>query len=376
MDFLINEPAELTKDYINAFNNLWSRKEQKDYFEKSLLGFLSDTHRKNIERISEKIIEQDYQSLHHFMTTSPWSKDEMNEKRISFIQESNSFPKKKNCIIIDDSGVMKRGHSTENVAPQYIGQVGKIANGNVFVTSHLANKTRHIPLDIEMFQPRDRDKPVDEKNHKRKIDIALDLIDKSIKRKIDFDFVLADAWYGSSPDFTNSLEAKGLTYIVSIKSNRTIFYKFPGEKRSLDYKLSEILPLIKQEQFRPIEISFSDGTKLHKYFARMDLKIKGLVGKRRVIIETDSIEDLSNADIKYYLSNAVTLRDENIVRQYHLRNWVEVFYREVKDFLGADDYQVRSMERVMRHWILCFVAYSLIQWLQYGKLLKEIVKKN
>lgn len=108
----------------------------------------------------------------------------------------------------------------------------------------------------------------------------------------------------------------------------------------------------------------------------MDLKIKGLVGKRRIIIETNRTTDLENDDIQYYLSNAVNLRNENILRQYHLRNWIEVFYREVKDFLGADDYQVRSKERVMRHWTLCFVAYSLIQWIQHGKLLKEIVKKN
>jgi DDE superfamily endonuclease len=376
MDFLVNEPADLVKEYFSGFDNLWSRKEQREYFEKSVMGFLSDTHRKNIERISEKIIAQDYQNLHHFMTTSPWSREQMNEQRISFIKKSNAFPNKNACLIFDDSGVMKRGHATENVAPQYIGQVGKVANGNVFVTSHLANSKRHVPLDIEMFKPRDKDEPEDEKLHRRKIDIALDLVDKAIDRGIEFKYVIADAWYGSSPDFIDYLEKKGLTYIVSIKSNRKIFYKFPNEQRSLEYKLSEILPLIKQEQFRPIEIPLSDGTILKKYFVRMDLKVKGLVGKRRIIIESDRTTNLENADIQYYLSNAVMLRDANIVRQYHLRNWIEVFYREVKDFIGADDYQVRSMERVMRHWALCFVAYSLIQWLQHGKLLKKLVKKN
>jgi SRSO17 transposase len=140
MDFLVNEPVDLVKEYFSGFDNLWSRKEQGEYFEKSVMGFLSDTHRKNIERISEKIIAQDYQNLHHFMTTSPWSREQMNEQRISFIKKSNAFPNKNACLIFDDSGVMKRGHATENVAPQYIGQVGKVANGNVFVTSHLANR--------------------------------------------------------------------------------------------------------------------------------------------------------------------------------------------------------------------------------------------
>lgn len=376
MDFLLNEPLELVKEYFMGFDKLWSRKEQREYFEKSVMGFLSDTHRKNIERISEKIISQDYQNLHHFMTTSPWSKEDMNELRISLVKKSNSFPKRNACLIFDDSGVMKRGHATENVSPQYIGQVGKVANGNVFVTSHLANNKKHTPLDIEMFKPRDREKPDKEGQHRRKIDIAIDLVRRTVERNIEFKYVIADAWYGSSPDFIDYLESSGLTYIVSIKSNRKIFYKFPNEQRSLEYKLSEILPLIKQEQFRPIEIPLSDGTKLKKYYVRMDLKVKGLVGKRRIIIESDRVTDLENADIQYYLSNAVMLRDANIIRQYHLRNWIEVFYREVKDLIGADDYQVRSMERVMRHWILCFVAYSLIQWLQHGNLLRELVKKK
>ena len=242
----------------------------------------------------------------------------MNEQRISFVKNSKAFPKKNACLLFDDSGVMKRGHATENVAPQYIGQVGKVANGNVFVTSHLANRESHIPLDIEMFKPRDKNKSEEEKKtHRRKIDIANDLVDKAIERGIEFKYVIADSWYGSSPDFAiaiSHLETKGLTYVVSIKSNRKIFYKFPGEQRSLEYKLSEIIPLIKQEQFRPIEIPLSDGTKLKKFFVRMDLKVKGLVGKRRIIIETDRTTNLKNDDIQYYLSNAVILRDENVVK--------------------------------------------------------------
>lgn len=205
MDFILNEPLDLVQEFFNSFNQLWNRKEQKDYFQKSVMGFLSDTHRKNIERISEKIIEQEYQNLHHFMTTSPWSRDEMNENRIQFIKSSKAFPKKNSCLIFDDSGVMKRGHATENVAHQYIGQVGKVANGNVFVTSHLANRERHLPLDIEMFKPRDKDNPINENEHKRKIDIAIDLISKSMERKIDFKIVIADSWYGSSPDFASLL---------------------------------------------------------------------------------------------------------------------------------------------------------------------------
>ena len=108
----------------------------------------------------------------------------------------------------------------------------------------------------------------------------------------------------------------------------------------------------------------------------MDLEVKGLSGKRRVIIETDRIGDWANAEISYFISNATELRDNTVIHYYHRRNWIEVFYREVKDFLGADEYQVRSIDRILRHWTLCIVTYSMMQWLQHGKAIKEFEKKK
>lgn len=377
METVLNEHVELFKKYINSFDKLWSREKQKEYFEKTLKGFNSEIKRKNIERISETIIDQDYQNLHHFMTTSPWDKDEMNEIRINFMKEhSNAFPLQKVVLAIDDSGVVKKGKATEGVGYQYIGQVGKVANGNVFVTSHLVNESKHIPLDIEPFWPEDKSKSKEEQGFKTKIEIAIDLIKKTINRNIEFEFVVADAWYGSSPNFTDYLEANNLKYIVAIKSNRNIFYKFPNDLKSSEHKISELLTLIEPEAYRPLDIHLSDGSIKTVYFVRMDLKVKGLVGKRRVIIETDRIGDWKNAEVSYFISNATELRDETVIRYYHRRNWIEVFYREVKDFLGADEYQVRSMDRILRHWTLCIVTYGMMQWLQHGKEIKEFVKKN
>lgn len=377
MDFILNEHSDLFSEYIDSFDPLWVRKEQKEYFEKTLKGFNSEIKRKNIERISENIIDQDYQNLHHFMTTSPWDRNKMNEIRLDFMREhSNSYPTKKAILVIDDSGVIKRGKSTDGVGYQYIGQVGKVANGNVFVTSHLVSESKHIPLDIKEFIPEDKTKTKEEQKFITKIEIAIFLIEEAIRRDIKFEFVVADAWYGSSPNFTDYLESKGLKYIVAIKSNRNIFYKFPNDLKSSEHKISELLTLIEPDAFRPLDIKLSDGSIKKIFFVRMDLKVKGLSGKRRVIIETDRIGDWANAEISYFISNATELRDDTVIRYYHRRNWIEVFYREVKDFLGADEYQVRSMDRILRHWTLCIVTYSMMQWLQHGKAIREFVKKN
>jgi len=90
VEIILNEHNDLFKKYIDSFDTLWTRKEQKEYFEKTLLGFNSEIKRKNIERISEKIINQDYQNLHHFITTSPWDREEMNTIRINFIKKERT----------------------------------------------------------------------------------------------------------------------------------------------------------------------------------------------------------------------------------------------------------------------------------------------
>lgn len=53
-----------------------------------------------------------------------------------------------------------------------------------------------------------------------------------------------------------------------------------------------------------------------------------------------------------------------MTQTYSQRNWVEVFYREAKGWLGLKEYQVRDAKSLKRHWILVFCAYTFIHWHQ------------
>ena len=67
-------------------------------------------------------------------------------------------------------------------------------------------------------------------------------------------------------------------------------------------------------------------------------------------------------DIDYFITNV----DSNIatsqwfVDTYSQRNWVEVFYREAKGWLGLKEYQVRDRFSLRKHFILVFCAYTFI----------------
>ena len=70
------------------------------------------------------------------------------------------------------------------------------------------------------------------------------------------------------------------------------------------------------------------------------------------------------SDIEYFITNvdASISTAEWIVTTYGQRNWVEVFYREAKGWLGLSEYQVRDSRSLIRHFILVFCAYTFILW--------------
>ncbi len=66
----------------------------------------------------------------------------------------------------------------------------------------------------------------------------------------------------------------------------------------------------------------------------------------------------------YFVTNAPQepLTAEWLAQTYCQRNWVEVFYREAKGWLGLCEYQVRDAQSLKRHWVLVFTAYTFILW--------------
>ena len=69
-------------------------------------------------------------------------------------------------------------------------------------------------------------------------------------------------------------------------------------------------------------------------------------------------------DIDYFITNINSniVTPEWIVSTYSQRNWVEVFYREVKGWLELQEYQVRGKRSLKRHSILVLCAYTFILW--------------
>jgi SRSO17 transposase len=174
--------------------------------------------------------------------------------------------------------------------------------------------------------------------------------------------VLIDAGYGNNTNFLKDLEERKLKYLGGLAKNRKIIIK---KEAGIEEKirLDEIAKSLSEEDFEKITIQLEpEKTVWVKVFSA---KISRLEGERNLAIVMKASSGEKATEVDYFITNVVetdTVTASWIVRTYTERNWVEVFYREAKGWLGLREYQVRDKRSLLRHFILVFCAYTFILW--------------
>ena len=76
------------------------------------------------------------QRLQFFLSESVWDAEALNARRVALLTADAALaPHAGGVLVIDETGDRKDGRKTAHVAHQYLGSIGKIANGIVSVTS-------------------------------------------------------------------------------------------------------------------------------------------------------------------------------------------------------------------------------------------------
>jgi hypothetical protein len=351
--------------WCKRFDDLFNHQAQKREFRNYIGGLLGESARKNLSQMADNAVGVTYHRLHHFLTEAPWSALEVNSRRLQVMNQcSQTRISRGFTLIVDDSGHRKSGNFTAGVGRQYIGEIGKTDNGIVVVTTHLYDGKKSLPLDIELYQhasslPQGK-KDID---FKKKPELALALIDRSKERGYRPGIVVIDAGYGNNTTFLLELEKRKLKYLGGLAKNRKVIIETSANKREeicLD-KLAESLPA---EAFTPVQLNLDKPKTV--WVATRVVEISRLEGKRSIAIVMNASTFSQTTDIDYFITNVdpLIVTPEWIVNTYSQRNWVEVFYREAKGWLGLREYQVRDKRSLLRHLILVFCAYSFILWHQ------------
>jgi SRSO17 transposase len=107
------------------------------------------------------------------------------------------------------------------VKRQYIGNIGKIANGIVSVNAYGLIEGMTLPLTSEVYKLKERLKEGD--LYKSKPEIAAGMVKELLEKGFKIKRVLADSEYGESEsNFLSVLEELGIEYAVAIRSNHSV----------------------------------------------------------------------------------------------------------------------------------------------------------
>ena len=359
-----------------------------------IFGLLLPGDRKSMQPISSRVAPKDAEQIQHFVSTSCWDTAPVEEVLCNKVDEmlggESSF------LIVDDTGLPKKGTHSVGVTHQYCGALGKQANCQCLVSLTLAKDDVPAPIALRLYLPqawtkdserRARAKVPPELGYRPKWKIALDEIDRVRACGVSFGCVLADAGYGMGAEFRQGLTARGLAWAVGIISTQNMY--------SADVKVwmptgtrvgrPRIHPKVgtapcsaarfieKHARFR--EVTWREGSKgkLSGDFAIVRVRpADGDEGKDGVHLPGDPAwlvcERLSNGDKKFSLVNLpASASHKRIVGAIKARWSCEQMHQQMKEELGLDHFEGRSWFGLHHHAVLTMISFAFLQHLRLAE---------
>lgn len=327
-------------EYCQLYQSLFAEVRSFEAFKYLHLGLISDIKRKSLPAIAKAVGVDDSQSLHHFLSESPWSVEAFRQARLKVILEL--LKGGAIILLIDETGDRKKGKTTDYVKAQYIGNLGKKENGIVVVTAYGLYKGMILPLSFEVYKPLERLKPPEA--YKTKPQIAAGMIRELQTMGFRFELVLADSLYGESDgNFVSVLHQLQLPYILAIRSNHGMW--LPKEQH------------VRTNRWRKFERTFSNGETEIRYIREI------IYGHRRDVRYwqlTSDPQTLPDNSTWYVMSHAPVLKFDEIGNQYGFRTWVEYGLKQSKDQLGWSNCRMTSYEQIERWWEMVMSAFLMV----------------
>ncbi|WP_307813093.1 IS701 family transposase [Ktedonobacter sp. SOSP1-52] len=234
--------------FLESFAPLFRRHTSRDSMERYLTGLLTDLPHKTCGTIADVVAGTTVERLQHLLTDAAWDPLELDEARVKRLLALH--PVADGILVLDDTGLPKKGSASVGVFPQYSGTLGKIGNCQVVVSAEFladdpASSTPfHWPVSAQLFLPqawmqdaeRRKQAQVPESiSQQTKPEIALGLLDRARQWGVPIGMVVVDAGYGDNPNFLRGLDERQIPYICAVES--TFGCRLPAEVQAAALQL-------------------------------------------------------------------------------------------------------------------------------------------
>ncbi|WP_017720206.1 IS701 family transposase, partial [Kamptonema formosum] len=317
-------------EYCAPYRDIFPEVRSFEAFKLLHLGMISDIKRKTLPAIAKISGLENEQSLHHFLTQSPWKSPQLKARRLELILKA--LRGRKIILIIDETGSPKKGTKTDYVSRQYIGPLGKVENGLVAVAAYGLIDSITFPLIFEVYKPRKRLQPGDV--YKSKPEIAVELLHQLREMGFEIERVLADSFYGErNSRFIAALEEINLPYLVAIRKNYGVWI-IPEES-------------VTASQWKNFKRVFPDGHQEIRFIREWGF---GQRRERRYWEITTDTKTLPSNSTWYAIARISGLTYLDVGNFYGSRTWIEDGFKESKNELGWADFRLTQYEDIEKWW--------------------------
>ena len=350
-------------------------------------GLLGSGGRKSVQPMAARLGLSGHDRLHHFISSPAW--DDAPLWRVLAEQVDRQVGGEGAVLVVDDTGLPKKGALSVGVARQYCGALGKVANCQVLVSLTLARGAVPLPVGLRLFLPtawtddpgrcEAAGVPQAARTAQSKPAIALAEIDRVREAGLQFSCVLADAGFGSSPAFRHGLDARGLAWSVGIACTQLVYpttvrlhpactptgrpAKHPVPSRP-PRSAAEML-----ETQRWPRITWRTGTKgpLSARFAAVRVRVAdGPLNAQGTRLPGEELwligEWRDSGEKRYYLSTLPKPTAPRRLAATVKARWAcEQGHQQLKQQLGLGDFEGRSWTGLHRHALMTCIAFAYLQ---------------
>jgi SRSO17 transposase len=397
------------KRYLAEFSDCFGRCDTESYLGVYVEGQNSDLQRKSAEPIALRagIVPR---SLQVFLSSASWDEERMIDRVQEIVVRDHSHTYA--IGLVDETGSAKKGTHTACVQRQWNGNRGKVDNCVVSVHLGYTVGMFHSLLDSDLFLPkswandwerRKRAGIPDDVIHRSKPEIALAQIRRALRNGVRVAAWTFDEHYGQSYAFLDGLDALGQTYVGEVPcifrgwalAPRVHYRPTPGEMRQKGKKrryprlaktaakTSEVRNLLNHspafagQSWTPIHIKDGEKGPMVREVKSIAFRMQreGLPTREHWLIAARDPEEPD--EVKFFVSNASAgCPLEWLVYVGYSRWPIEQCFKEEKDELGFDHFEVRGWRSIHRHMVLTQVSHLYLNRARQQLMAEEYAEED
>jgi SRSO17 transposase len=343
----------------------FARAEARQRAQAYLRGLLSPVERKNGWQLAEVVGDPTPYATQHLLGRADWDPDAVRDDLRTYVVAHLGDPGA--VLVVDETGVVKKGSASAGVAKQDVGCVGKIERAQVGVFVAYASPKGVAFLDRALYLPEEwTDDPARCRQagipttvgFATKPQLAQAMLARARAAGVPAAWVTADSIYGDDRRLRMWLEAQEQPFVLAVSGKEYVNVAATWKERRVSTLLQELTDLPAEAWQRLSAGDGEKGPRLYDWY-RLPLVPPLQEGFARWCLVRRSLRD--PRDLQAYVTFAPVGTDLATLVQVAGRRWtIEVAFEAAKGEVGLDQYEVRSWTGWHRHMTLALFAQALL----------------